>query len=55
LKTEISVKLISNTLNPEAMVTAAANICYEKRGDFENIAVSPNTKLIKMVMKMGHL
>ncbi len=55
MKTEISVKLISNTLNPEALVTAAANICYEKRRDFENIDVSPNTKLIKMVMKMGHL
>jgi len=55
LKTDINVKLINSTSNPESLVTAAANICYEKREDFENIDVLSNPKLIKNVIKMGHL
>ncbi len=55
MKTDINVKLISSTSNPESLVTAAANICYEKREDFENIDVLSNPKLIKNVIKMGHL
>ncbi len=55
MKTDINVKLINSTSNPESLVTAAANICYEKREDFENIDVLSNPKLIKNVIKMGHL
>ncbi len=55
MKTDINVKLINSTSNPESLITAAANICYEKREDFENIDVLSNPKLIKNVIKMGHL
>ena len=55
---ELKVKLINHTPNPERMVAVAARLCYAPVGGedlFSNLSQDEIEKLVRFVVKSGHL
>ncbi len=55
---ELKVKLINHTPNPERMVAVAARLCYAPVGGedlFANLTQEEIEKLVRFVVKSGHL
>jgi len=57
METKLYVKLISNTPNPEMLISSAAKLCYSPLGIKEVLDIKnpqETGKLIKSLTKMGH-
>lgn len=55
MKTELKVKLIAHTPNPDMVVAKAAKLCYSKIGiDDMNVTEEEATKFVNRLASMGH-
>ena len=57
MKTELKVKLISHTPEPERLIAAAAKLCYSESGAssiFDNLTPEAVERFLQRLTDMGH-